>query len=63
MTNPSCQSREKKEENNDTGLSDFGKGQSYLELSIKLLGRLLDHFSCFPEQHALSDASQLTVII
>ena len=26
MTNPSCQSREKKEENNDTGLSNLGKG-------------------------------------
>ena len=26
MTNPSCQSREKKEENNDTGLSNVGKG-------------------------------------
>ena len=48
MTNPSCQSREKKEENNDTGLFDLGKGAVIFELSIKLLGRLLDHFFLFP---------------
>ena len=36
MTNPSSQSREKKEENNDTGLSNLGKGAVILGVVYKV---------------------------
>ena len=50
MINPSCQSREKKEENNDTGLSNLGKGTVIFGVVYKVVWEIIRPIvSCFPE--------------